>query len=314
MFFYVLKGEESDIMMVRKGDIMNIISVITESIKKISGIQNEYVVLTLLSLILVLGFRLMCNIIIHFYKKKHYHQAKELFRFHQRTNVIFTIITVFALYITWEKHLANIITLISFISAGATIALREVILNLFAGFYIKVSRPFVVEDRIELGDIKGDVVLINALSFKLLAIGERVADNQSNGIIVTVPNSFVFSHNLKNYTTAFKYIWSELVVPIPVTSDVKKSKKILYKIINNNEVVKEIPNKMMKAIEEASSNYRIYYNNLKPFIYTTYKDNHIELCIRFLVHPKKERNVIDDVWQNIIKEHQLKHLELYLKS
>ena len=70
---------------------------------------------------------------------------------------------------------------------------------------------------------------------------------------------------------------------------------------------------MDKAIEEASSNYRIYYNNLKPIIYTEYVDNHIEFTIRFLVHPKKERMVIDSLWIEIIKEAQKGNIELYKK-
>ena len=48
-------------------------------------------------------------------------------------------------------------------------------------------------------------------------------------------------------------------------------------------------------------------------IYTEFKDGHIEFTIRFLVHPKKERNVINDLWINIIKEYQKNNLDLYRK-
>ena len=151
------------------------------------------------------------------------------------------------------------------------------------------------------------------MSFKVLEVKERVNGEQSSGIIINVPNSAVFSNHLKNYTTAFKYIWSEMNVGINLEADINKSKKILYTIVNKNEIIKSIPKKMDKAIEEASSNYRIYYNNLKPIIYTEYVDNHIEFTIRFLVHPKKERMVIDSLWIEIIKEAQKGNIELYKK-
>ena len=103
-------------------------------------------------------------------------------------------------------------TIISFISAGITIAIRDIILNLFAGIYIKTKKPFKLEDRIEIDGIKGDVVVINALSFKILEVGDRINGEQSSGLIINIPNSFVFSKSLKNYNTAFKYIWDEIVI------------------------------------------------------------------------------------------------------
>ena len=50
-------------------------------------------------------------------------------------------------------------TLISVISAAMTIALREIILNFFSGIYIKLKKPFKVEDRIQIENIKGDVMV-----------------------------------------------------------------------------------------------------------------------------------------------------------
>ena len=152
------------------------------------------------------------------------------------------------------------------------------------------------------------------MSFKVLEIGNRLNGEQSSGIIVNIPNSKIFSEALKNYTTAFKYIWSEMIVNIDFEADIDKNKKKLYEIVNKNEVIKSIPKKMDRAIDEACGTYRIYYNNLKPIIYTEYKDDHIELTIRFLVHPKKERNVINDLWINIIKEAQKGNINLYIKK
>lgn len=291
---------------------MNIINNMLEALKEGSGINNEYFLLIILSISIILIIKVIGKAINKVYNLKR-HSSKKTFRFNQSINIISNIICVFLIFLVWEKHLSNVITIISFISAGATIALREVILNIFAGIYIKTSKPFVVEDRVQIGDIKGDVVLITALSFKVLELKDRLNGEQSSGIIVNIPNSKVFSQAVKNYTAAFKYIWSELVVMAPCDADIDKNKKKLYEIVNRNEVIKSIPQKMDRAIHEASGSYRIYYNNLKPIIYTEFKDGHIEFTIRFLVHPKKERNVINDLWINIIKEYQKNNLDLYRK-
>lgn len=280
------------------------------NLKEVTGINNDYLLLGLLSLILYLVIKLIIKLIEKGYSLKD-RPGKVLFNFNQRVNIFGNIIYFLCLFLLWDNHLHNIVTIISFISAGATIALREVILNIIAGFYIKVAKPLEVEDRIEIDGVKGDVVLINLLNFKVLELGNRLNGEQSSGIIVNIPSSMIFKEPLKNYTTAFKYIWSELVVNINFDSDIDKTKEKLYEIVNKNEVVKRIPKKMDKAIDEASGTYRIYYNNLKPIIYTGYNEDHIELTIRFLVHPKKERYVIDDLWTNIIKEAQLGNIKLY---
>lgn len=286
---------------------------VINDLKEVTGINNEYFILVIISIIIILCLKVISKIICKMYALNR-HTSRNIFKFNQLLNVVSNIIIFLSIFMLWEGHLKNIVTIISFISAGATIALREVILNLIAGIYIKVSKPFVVEDRIEINNIKGDVVLISSLSFKVLELGNRLNGEQSSGIIVNIPNSKIFSEALKNYTTAFKYIWSEMVVNIPFDSDIDKNKKKLEKIVNQNDIIKTIPKKMDRAIDEACGTYRIYYNNLKPIIYTEYKDDHIELTIRFLVHPKKERNVINDLWINIIKEAQKGNINLYIKK
>ncbi len=289
---------------------MNIIDNLSKHLKEVTGMNNEYFVLIIISIIVIIGIKVINKIINKIYRLDE-HSGKNMFTFRERTNIFANIIIVILLFSIWEGHLKNIVTIISFVVGATTLAIREVILNLTAGLYIKVSKPFKVEDRIEIDNIKGDVVLISALSFKVLELKDRLNGEQSSGIIVNIPNSKIFSNSLKNYTTAFKYIWSELVIPVSIDSDINKTKRILYSIVNKNEVIKSIPKKMDKAIDESKGQYRIYYNNLKPIIYTEYKDNHIEFTIRFLVHPKKERNVINDLWIKILECNKESVINLY---
>ena len=292
---------------------MNEMKKIIDALKGVTGIQSEYIILIIISIIALMVIKFINKIINRIYKSGN-HSGRDVFKFSQRSNLIANIALIFVIFLIWEGHLDNIVTIISFISAGATIALKELILNICGGIYIKCAKPFVVEDRIEIGNVKGDVVLITAMSFKVLEVGDRVNGEQSSGIIINVPSSQIFSNSLKNYTTAFKYIWTEMKVDIDFDADIAKNKKKLYEIVNSNQTIKSIPKKMDKAILDASGNYRIYYNNLKPIIYTEYIDNHIEFTIRFLVHPKKERNVIDALWLNIIKNAQNGEIDLYKKA
>ena len=292
---------------------MNILSYITKYLSPYINIDNEYLLLIIISIIYLLLLKLMNILITKSYKLKK-HSSRKIFKFTQHNNLIFNILAVIGLFIIWESHLKGLVTIISFISAGATIALKEVVLNYFAGIYIRSSKPFVLEDRIEIDGIIGDVVLIKPFNFKVLQVGNKETHHQSNGIIINIPNSFIFSYSLKNYTTAFKYIWTELHVPIKLDADIVKNKKLLSKIVNSNEIIKTIPKKMDRQIDAAAKDYRIYYNKLEPVIYTSFDTDHIDLAIRYLVHPKKERIVEDQLWNEILKYNKDKKIDLYTGS
>lgn len=284
---------------------------IFDNIREIITLQsNDYIILIIKSILFLVLFRLLSKIIVLACAKR-IKTSRKVFLFNHRVSIIINIIALITIVIIWEPYLKNIITLISFISAGITIAIRDVIVNLFAGIFINTRKPFKLEDRISIDGIIGDVVVINALSFKILEVKEKEFGEQSTGLIINVPNSFVFSKTLKNYNTAFKYIWDEITIKIPLDADIEKNKKEILNIVRKNEIVASIPKKMDKEIHDASLDYRIYYNHLEPIIYTKVVDNHIELTARFLVHPKKSRIVEDDVWTKILQKYKTKKIDLY---
>ena len=228
--------------------------------------------------------------------------------------MILNVISFILILLVWSEKLQNIITLISFISAGLTIAIREIIFNFFAGIYIKFSKPFELEDRIEIDGIRGDVIKINALGFEVLDVQEKEKGEQSTGKITHVPNSKVFQEPLKNYVKAFKYIWDEITIDIDINSDLEKTKEIIYNILKEDEILKTIPEKMEDAIDDVTVEYRIYYNELMPIIYTKIVKDYIELSVRFLVHPKKARNVENNIYEKILEEYKNGNIDLIAKE
>lgn len=289
---------------------MNILETFCEYIEKHTTIPSNILYLSILSLISFFVIKLIKKTIeiisLHFEKN-----TKKRYSRNQKYNIVLDIILFISWYVIWSEYLDKFITIISFISAALTLALREIVFNFFAGIYIKIKKPFSIEDRIEINDTIGDVINLNSINFEVLEINNKEHGEQSTGRIITFPNSVALTTPIKNYVKEFKYIWDEIVVKIDLDSDLKKTKNILYKIINNNEIVKSIPQKMEKEIDNISIDYRIYFNKLKPIIYTSIVDNHIELSIRYLVHPKKIRLVQNDIWLKIIDLYQKGQIKLH---
>lgn len=268
--------------------------------------DNKYTVLIFYTIItLIIG-----KILIYILKKQLIRINNNKFQYKTLNfiKLITSIIQILIIYLIWESNIKNAMTLISFVSAAITLSLKDYILNLFAGFYIKIYKPFKLEDRIEIKGQKGDVINLGSLFFELLEVSDNYG-HQSTGVISIIPNSIIFTETVKNMNKGFKYIWDEIKVQISLDSDVILAKKTLYKIINNIDVIKNIPTKMKNELKNNTS-YRMYYNKYEPMIYTEVKDKHIELNIRFLINPKKARLVESYIWNEILKEYKNENIQL----
>lgn len=279
----------------------------TNFLMKTLNITNVYIINIIYTLLAFIILKIISRL-IKFINKKAISSEKQIYIFQKRNKAIFTILFSIITLLIWQNELKDIITLISFVSAALTLALRDIIYNYFSGIYIKLSKPINVEDRIKVGDTTGDVINISSLSFELLEVD--LETNQSTGKIIHIPNSQIFSTQIKNYNTAFKYIWDEISINISLNSDIDKAKKILLKIVSTNEIIKDIPKKMKAEIKNSNSDYRIYYNKLTPIIYTKIKENKITLTARFLIHPKKQRNVESDLYEKIFQEYKKNNITL----
>ena len=152
---------------------------------------------------------------------------------------------------------------------------------------------------------------ISSLSFEVLEVSTKEERGQSTGVVVEFPNSVVFSKPIKNVTKGFKYVWDEIVVKVKMDCDLAENKKMLYKIVNGLEVVKNIPKKMKEQINNINNSNRIYFNKYDPIIYTKLVDNHVELTIRYLMHPKKSRFVESVIWNKIYTAYKDGEISLF---
>lgn len=280
-----------------------------EKISKLFNIYEIYIGLILKTIIIIFLILVVEKIGIRIIKRTR--DSKKEYNYTKKYKLIIRIIILSAIIIVWGKYIKNFLTLISLVSAAFTIAIRDLIFNFFCGIYIKIVKPFIVEDRIEINGYKGDVVNINTMNFEILEVSNVDTTGQSTGIIIHLPNSIIFNYPLKNYNKAFKYIWDEITIRIPLDYDVNKAKKVLYKIVNSNEIIKKIPPKLKKQINNVSNSYRIYYNQYDPIIYTKINEDHIELQIRYLIHPKKARYVESIISSDILLAYKNGEIEIY---
>ncbi len=289
---------------------MKYVDKINKIISSVTGMEGPYANLIIDTLLIIIFVKIVQKV-SYFFFSKIFKKNKTRFNFRKKVSFVCNIFLVFIIIIIWEDFLLKFITLFSFVTAAIAYSLRDTIINFFAGIYIRLAKPFQVEDRIMICNHIGDVVNISNLSFEVLEVNNDTF--QSTGSIVHIPNSKVISEPLINYVKVFKYVWNETEVKISIDSDIKKVKGILYSIVNNNDIIKSIPGKMVNELNNNSS-YRIYYNKLEPIIYTNIKDKYVSMNIRYLVHPKKKRNVINEINNQLLKLNEEGKISLYIEK
>ncbi len=285
---------------------------ICNTLAKVTTLEEKYIVLLLTSLIVIIVFRILKVLGKKIIQKVT--TGRKEFVSNQTYQVILNTLEILVFILLFDDYIKGLITLISVISAAMTIALRDFILNFFCGIYIKFKKPFKVEDRIQIEDIKGDVMSISTFSFEILEVSNKEDNGQSTGIVIHYPNSTIVSKPVKNINKGFKYIWNEMTIKVCLDCDLANNKKEIYKIVNGLDTVKSIPKKMKNLIDDVNTTNRIYFNKFEPIIYTRIVDDHIELILRYLMHPKKARYIESVIWNKIYLAYKDEKINLYVKD
>lgn len=94
-------------------------------------------------------------------------------QYHWRKTIEYSLFTIGALVLgnLWISNFQFIVTFLGILSAGIAIALKEVFMNIAGWAFIYIRKPFDVGDRIQIGDVKGDVIDLRLFQFTLLEIG-----------------------------------------------------------------------------------------------------------------------------------------------
>lgn len=261
----------------------------------LQGMPYTNEVVGTVAVVLIIGLiRRIVNRLLHSYIE----DVQMFHRYKSITNrTCFTLIFIFLLLI-WLKTGTSLSTFFGLLSAGIAIALKDLLASIAAWLFIIARKPFVIGDRIEIGQVAGDVIDFRIFQFTIMEIGNWVDADQSTGRIIHIPNHKVFTENLANYSAGFEHIWNEIEVVFTFESDRKKARAILERILEEHaeKYIHEVDQKMKKA----SKRYQILYKNLTPIIYTEAVEHGVKMTLRYLCKPRSRRTTVDGIWRDLL--------------
>lgn len=268
-----------------------------DNILAVIGTETFTKTITTVAIILILW--LTNRIVLRILNRK-VHDLKLLYSWRKTITYILFFIGIFLVSRVWFEGIQSLATYFGLLSAGIAIALKDLVTNLAGWVYIAWRRPFEVGNRIQVGEISGDVIDLRPFQFTVLEIGNWVKADQSTGRIVHIPNGSVFTQPVVNYDKGFQFIWNEIPVLITFESNWQKTKQILQEIADKNAMA--ITPEAENQIKNAARKFLIFYQKLTPKVYTSVEDSGVLLTIRYLTEIRKRRGSAEAMWEDILTE------------
>jgi len=177
------------------------------------------------------------------------------------------IIVVFFTFSLIFKQIGSLLTSVGLIGFGLTLALQKPILNFVGWITIIFGKIYYIGDVISINNITGKVYDIRVMYTN---IGELDSNGDSTGRAICIPNEFVFSYPLINFSKGSSYIWDNVVLYLTYNSNWKKAIKIVEKEVQNyfdREIKKEVKEKFgaytnFKDYEKVTIRFGMYEKGL----------------------------------------------------
>ncbi len=160
------------------------------------------------------------------------------------------------------------------------------LLNSFQGYYR-------VGDRVQVGDVFGDVYEIDFLTTTVWEIGSPyqpgfVQAEQPTGRMVTFPNNEILTGTVINLTGDFPFVWDELVIAVANESDLKLSMDVLERVSDSilGSYMAEPTRKYAALLKRAGLDDHV---PAKPQAFLSLQDSWTNITIRYLVNARERR-------------------------
>jgi small-conductance mechanosensitive channel len=180
-------------------------------------------------------------------------------------------------------------TVLGFASAGLAIALRDWFMSIIGWFVIVFGGSIHVGDRVrfvkEGMEYVGDVLDISLMRITMMedVTLTTVNTNRRAGRIVFVPNNYIFTSMIANYSHAsLKTVWDGIDVTITFESNHKKAAHIVKEICRKySKGYTEITRKQMNKLRDR---YSLKNSNVEPRVFTLIETNGMRISGWYLTN------------------------------
>ena len=200
----------------------------------------------------------------------------------------FTVILLI-LFFNYIENASYLITILGFASAGIAIAMKDWFMSILGWLVIVFGGSIHVGDRIRV-DMDGMKYVGDVLDISLLRITileditlTSIYQNRRAGRIIFVPNNYVFTRMIANYThNSLKTVWDGIKITITYDSNHKKAMHIAKEIARKYS--KGYTDITRKQLNKLRSHYSLKNTNVDPRIYSFIAPNGLDIEAWYLTN------------------------------
>ena len=213
-------------------------------------------------------------------------------RFYMANKVItftnFTLI-ILILFFNYIENAAYLVTILGFASAGIAIAMKDWFMSILGWLVIIFGGSIHVGDRIRV-DMEGmkyvgDVMDISLLRMTILEdiTLTSIMQNRRAGRIIFVPNNYVFTRMIANYThSSLKTVWDGVKITITFDSNHKKAMHLAKEV--TKKFSKGYTDITRKQLNKLRQNYSLKNTNVEPRVFSFIEPNGINIEAWYLTN------------------------------
>jgi len=213
-------------------------------------------------------------------------------RFYMANKIItftnFTLI-ILILFFNYIENAAYLVTILGFASAGIAIAMKDWFMSILGWLVIVIGGSIHVGDRIRV-DMEGmkyvgDVMDISLLRMTILEdiTLTSIMQNRRAGRIIFVPNNYVFTRMIANYThSSLKTVWDGVKITITYDSNHKKAMHLAKEI--TRKFSKGYTDITRKQLNKLRNHYSLKNTNVDPRIYSFIVPNGLDIEAWYLTN------------------------------
>lgn len=213
-------------------------------------------------------------------------------RFYMANKVItfanFTLI-ILILFFSYIENVSYLVTILGFASAGIAIAMKDWFMSILGWLVIVFGGSIHVGDRIRV-DMDGTIYVGDVMDISLLRMTiledvtlTTVIENRRAGRIIFIPNNYVFTRMIANYThSSLKTVWDGIDITITYDSNHKKAMHLAKEI--TKKFSKGYTDITRKQLNKLRSNYSLKNSNVEPRIFSFIESNGIKISSWYLTN------------------------------
>ncbi len=222
------------------------------------------------------------------------------YTFRKAISIIFMVAVISVVVTVWVKNTQAIVVAYGLIAAGIAISLQDFFKGFAGGLLILFNNIYRVGDRVQIGQVYGDVMDIGLFYTTLMETRGWVGGDQASGRIVMATNAKVLTDDIFNYTKDHSFLWDEINIHLTYDSNWSSIIDPIHRITLKEVAV--MTEKASSEIERIGEKYYLPKKDVQPMVYVNFDSSWINLHVRFVTEARSRRLISDSIHRKILKE------------